>query len=54
MARPKDDAEQKSCYSGKKKCHSLKNLLLINAVLTILFLSDTFEGSVHDKWIADG
>lgn len=23
-------------------------------MLTILFLSDTFEGSVHDKWIADG
>jgi DDE superfamily endonuclease len=27
---------------------------LINAVLTILFLSDTYEGSVHDKRIADG
>jgi hypothetical protein len=27
---------------------------LINALLTILFLSDTYEGSVHDKRIADG
>ena len=32
---------------------SLKHLLLINAVLTILFLSDTEEGRVHDKRIAD-
>jgi hypothetical protein len=28
-------------------------VLLVNAVLTILFLSDTYEGSVHDKRIAD-
>jgi len=28
--------------------------LLINALLTILFLSDTYEGSAHDKRIADG
>lgn len=31
----------------------MKNLLLINAVVTILFLSDTYEGRVHDKRIAD-
>jgi DDE superfamily endonuclease len=30
----------------------VKNVLLINA-LVILFLSDTYEGSVHDKSIAD-
>jgi hypothetical protein len=30
----------------------VKNVLLVNAVL-ILFLSDTYEGSVHDKPIAD-
>ena len=30
----------------------MKNVLLINA-LVILFLSDTYEGSVHDKPIAD-
>jgi hypothetical protein len=28
-------------------------VLLINAALTILFLSDTYAGSVHDKRIAD-
>lgn len=28
-------------------------MLLINAALLILFLSDTYEGSAHDKRIAD-
>jgi hypothetical protein len=31
----------------------VKNVLLIDAALTILFLSDTYAGSVHDKRIAD-
>ena len=31
----------------------MKNVLLINAALMILFLSDTYAGSVHDKRIAD-
>ena len=31
----------------------MKNVLLINAALTILFLSDTYAGSTHDKRIAD-
>ncbi len=31
----------------------MKNVLLINARLTILFLSATHHGSVHDKRIAD-
>jgi hypothetical protein len=31
----------------------VKNLLLVNAALLILFLSDTYEGSAHDKRIAD-
>jgi hypothetical protein len=31
----------------------LKNILLINAALRILFLSETHQGSVHDKRIAD-
>ena len=32
----------------------MKNVLLINAALTILFLSATYVGSTHDKRIADG
>ena len=31
----------------------LKNLLLINAALRIVFLSETAPGSVHDKRLAD-
>ena len=31
----------------------MKNVLLINAVLTLLFLSETYAGCVHDKRIAD-
>ena len=31
----------------------MKNVLLINAALIILFLSDTYAGSIHDKRIAD-
>lgn len=53
ICRPKAAAQQKSCYSGKKKCHTVKNVLLINALLLILFLSDTHDDSVHDKRIAD-
>ena len=31
----------------------MKNVLLINAALTILFLSATYAGSTHDKRIAE-
>ena len=31
----------------------MKNVLLVNALLLILFLSDTYGGRVHDKRIAD-
>ena len=32
----------------------MKNIRLINAALTILFLSETSAGSTHDKRIAEG
>jgi DDE superfamily endonuclease len=35
------------------KDHTVKNVLLVNALLLILFLSDTYGGRVHDKRIAD-
>jgi hypothetical protein len=31
----------------------VKNVLLVNTLLTILFLSDTYGGRTHDKRIAD-
>src|SRR2546428_310315 len=53
IVRPQDPAEQTACYSGKKKDHTIKNVLLVNALLIILFLSDTYGGRTHDKPIAD-
>src|SRR3989449_349433 len=53
IVRPQDPAEQKESYSGKKKDHTVKNVLLVNALLIILFLSDTYGGRTHDKPIAD-
>src|SRR5262249_21783244 len=52
IVRPQDPAEQTECYSGKKKDHTVKNVLLVNAPLTILFLSETYGGRVHDRRIA--
>ena len=53
IPRPQDEADQKLYYSGKKKKHTVKNVLLIDQKLSILFLSDTVEGKRHDKKIAD-
>jgi hypothetical protein len=51
--RPTDLDEQRFHYSGKKKQHTLKNLLLIADHCWIEFLSTTYEGSWHDKAMAD-
>src|SRR5260370_23983357 len=53
IQRPKDAAQQKSHDSGKKKCHTVKNVVLVDKQLTIAFLSQTHPGTVHDKRIAD-
>jgi hypothetical protein len=53
IVRPQDPAAQTDCYSGKKKDHTVKNVLLVNALLLILFLSDTYGGRIHEKPIAD-
>src|SRR5690349_3327117 len=53
IQRPKDADQQKSHYSGKKKCHTVKNVLLVDKQLTIQFLSETHPGTVHDKRIAE-
>jgi len=37
----------------QEKVPHVKNVRLINAALTILFLSETYVGSTHDKRIAD-
>lgn len=52
--RPKDDVKQKELYSGKKKAHTVKNILLIGGNdREIKYLSRTCEGKKHDKKITD-
>ncbi|MFT6205390.1 MAG: hypothetical protein ACJAZY_003004 [Spirosomataceae bacterium] len=42
---------QKDEYSGKKKQHTHKNFAIADPNGQVLFLSQTYEGSVHDKTI---
>jgi hypothetical protein len=52
--RPKNPEKQAQFYSGKKKAHTEKNVLVVNATSErVLFLSATYAGKVHDKKIAD-
>jgi hypothetical protein len=53
IQRPKDPEEQQEYYSGKKKCHTLKNLVVINETCHICFLSHTCEGKASDKSMAE-
>ena len=47
--RPSDKFDRELYYSGKKKRHMLKNVLVVDEFGAIHFLSDTYEGRVHDK-----
>lgn len=52
--RPKDAQKQREYYSGKKKTHTDKNLLLVSShTKKVLYLSPTVAGKVHDKRVAD-
>lgn len=52
--RPKDAHQQAEAYSGKKKTHTDKNILLANAhSRKVVYLSPTENGKKHDKKIAD-
>jgi len=52
--RPKDPKIQAIHYSGKKKGHFDKNVLVVNTrSKRVSFLSPTLPGSVHDKALAD-
>jgi len=52
--RPQDKEQQVASYSGKKKTHSDKNLMIVNAQTKQgLYLSDTQAGKIHDKKLAD-
>ena len=52
--RPTNAVQQKEQYSGKKKTHTDKNLVLINAHTTkVVYLGPTVAGKTHDKKAAD-
>ena len=52
--RPKNPESQKSEYSGKKKRHTKKNVIIASPKNRfVLFLSRTRDGTVHDKRIID-
>ena len=52
--RPKKPEKQALHYSGKKKGHSDKNLVVVKrASKRVAFLSVTYTGKHHDKKIAD-
>jgi hypothetical protein len=52
--RPTDPTLQKEHYSGKKKAHTDKNLLLVNETTRkVVYLGPTIPGKTHDKKAAD-
>jgi hypothetical protein len=51
--RPTDPEDQQEYYSGKKKGHTIKNLLVIDETCHICFLSATYEGKANDTSLAD-
>ena len=52
--RPKRREIQAIHYSGKKKAHTDKNVVVVNTqTKRVSFLSNTLPGSVHDKKLAD-
>lgn len=52
--RPKDPEKQARHYSGKKKTHSDKNVLIVNTrSKRVGYLSPTYAGTTHDKKVAD-
>ena len=53
IRRPKDKQDRKDDYSGKKKAHRKKNLLLCGDNRRVAYLEPTSAGSVHDKKLAD-
>jgi len=52
--RPKDAQRQKDHYSGKRKAHTDKNLIISQVKSNrVAYLSPTYNGKTHDKKVAD-
>jgi DDE superfamily endonuclease/Helix-turn-helix of DDE superfamily endonuclease len=52
VRRPKNPRQQRACYSGRKKRHTVKNLVL-TCQRTVEYLSPTAPGSQSDKRLAE-
>ena len=53
--RPKNSEKQRLHYSGKKKAHSDKNVVIVNArSKRVGYLSGTYTGKAHVKRVAEG
>jgi len=54
LNRPVKIDQQREKYSGKKKTHTDKNLILVNEnTKKVVYLSPTVEGKKHDKKLAE-
>ena len=53
VQRPKKQKQQRKLYSGKKKTHTKKSVVVVDEKKYILFLSKTKSGRRHDKRLAD-
>jgi hypothetical protein len=52
--RPQETTAQQAHYSGKKKTHTDKNILLVNEVTSkVVYLGPTEPGKTHDKKATD-
>ena len=52
--RPKNPTKQAAAYSGKRKTHCDKNVVIVQAQSKrVGFLSQTYAGKTHDKKIVD-
>jgi hypothetical protein len=52
--RPQDVTAQPAHYSGKKKAHTDKNILLVNEMTSkVVYLGPTEPGKIHDKKATD-
>lgn len=52
IRRPGQDEVQKEYYSGKKKRHTLKNIIISDETTKVLLLSETKAGKHNDYQIA--
>lgn len=53
IPRPSDQELQRLFYSGKRKNHTIKNVVIINEQCKIVLLTPTCEGKKNDKKVSD-